>query len=250
MGAKCAPSIANLYLAILEKNFLFIHKPLWYSRFIDDILIIINESFDINLLISSFRNLKLNVVTNKVVNFLDLTIKLDETTNFLSFSLYTKPTNTFSYLLSTSNHPDHIFKNIPKSIFIRLRRICSLYSDYLFFARKLTDQLRKRGYEKKYIETIARSVSNLDRLTILPYKIKKTIFDDYKNTLFFKFPFDTNNPEIKSALFSAYNSISKVEALKNYKFKIINSMQQNLSSLLIHDHKLLTIKTFRFSRCS
>ena len=40
MGTKCSSSIANIYLYILEKDFLVIHKPLNYSRFIDDIFII------------------------------------------------------------------------------------------------------------------------------------------------------------------------------------------------------------------
>ena len=79
MGAKCAPSIANLYLAILEENFLVIHKPLFYCRFIDDICTILNEHFNIDILINSFGNLKLNVVSNNTVNFLDLNITLDQT---------------------------------------------------------------------------------------------------------------------------------------------------------------------------
>ena len=71
MGAKCAPSIANLYLAILEENFLVIHKPIFYCRFIDDIFVILKEHFNIDILTNSFGNLKLNVVSNNSVNFLD-----------------------------------------------------------------------------------------------------------------------------------------------------------------------------------
>ena len=75
MGAKCAPMIANLYLSIMEENFLVIHKPLAYFRFIDDIFTILKNDFDTNILINSFKNLKLNVVSNNSVNFLDLVIK-------------------------------------------------------------------------------------------------------------------------------------------------------------------------------
>jgi hypothetical protein len=104
----------------MEDNFLVIHKPLFYCRFIDDIFVILDKNFNIEILINSFGNLKLNIMSNKSVNFLDLAISLDPNTNFLHFSLYTKPTNTYSYLLYNSNHPNFIFKNIPKSIFIRI----------------------------------------------------------------------------------------------------------------------------------
>ncbi|RNA07028.1 hypothetical protein BpHYR1_024291, partial [Brachionus plicatilis] len=41
------------------------------------------------------------------------------------------PTNPCNYLIPFSNHPTHIFDNIPISLFIRIRRICSSYIDYL-----------------------------------------------------------------------------------------------------------------------
>jgi len=46
MGTKCGPSIANVYLYILEIQFLKIHRPLFYSRFIDDIFIIVSSGFE------------------------------------------------------------------------------------------------------------------------------------------------------------------------------------------------------------
>ena len=52
MGNIAAPSIANIYLAILEQNFLNIHADdiLAYYRFIDDIFIIVKKHFNINFL--------------------------------------------------------------------------------------------------------------------------------------------------------------------------------------------------------
>ena len=105
MGAKHSPSIANMYIALLEKNFINIQRPLFYYRFIDDIFMVVNEFFNINLLIEHFGYLKLKCDNNRIVNFLDLNIYLNLITGFLIFSLYTKPTNTFSFLLTSSNHP-------------------------------------------------------------------------------------------------------------------------------------------------
>ena len=249
MGAKCAPSIANLYIAILEKNFQTIHKPLLYFRFIDDIFVILHELFDINILTNSFEYLKLNVVSEESVNFLDLIISLDPITGYLVFSLYTKPTNTFSYLLSSSNHPNFIFNNIPKSIFIRIRRICTNLSDFLFFARKITIQLIARGYDKIKIRKLSRTVANMDRAKLLPYKIKNNKYTAKENLLFFKFPFDKNFESVKTALNSAFNSISSIEELDNTNFKVINNIQNNLSSIFVHEFKIFATKKHFYRRC-
>ena len=115
MGSKCGPSVANMYMSLLEKSFLFIHKPLFYYRYIDDIFAIFRFNFNIDVLINHFGYLKLKCETGAIVNFLDLNISLDAVTCFLNFSLYTKPTNTFSFLLSISNHPNFI-----KTIFLTL----------------------------------------------------------------------------------------------------------------------------------
>ena len=49
MGYKCGHSIANIYIHLIEEEFLTIHRPLFYNRFIDDMFIITrkmkNEKF-------------------------------------------------------------------------------------------------------------------------------------------------------------------------------------------------------------
>jgi hypothetical protein len=40
MGCKCGPTVANLYLYILEKHWLDLHTEVKYFRFIDDIIFI------------------------------------------------------------------------------------------------------------------------------------------------------------------------------------------------------------------
>ena len=93
MGTICAPNIANIYVYCLEVKFLHIHKPLFYARFIDDIFIIVISSFQIKFLLDSFDSLTLNIVTDKIVNFLNLEISLCKMSRKLSFSMYFKPTN-------------------------------------------------------------------------------------------------------------------------------------------------------------
>ena len=74
----------------------------------DDIFIIVISSFQMKFLLDSFDSLTLNIVTDKIVNFLNLEISLYKISRKLLFSMYIKPTNTFAYLLKSSNHPSHI----------------------------------------------------------------------------------------------------------------------------------------------
>ena len=68
-------------------------------------------------------------LSSNEVHFLDVTISLKH--GKLRATLFTKPTDFHFYLNTTSCHPSHVLKNIPKGQFIRLRRICSRKSDYL-----------------------------------------------------------------------------------------------------------------------
>jgi hypothetical protein len=130
--------------------------------------------------IKNFLNLKLNICEDKTINFLDISVSFDTNVNKLNFSLYIKPTNTFSYLRVDSNQQNFIFKNIPKSLFIRIRRICTNDIDYYFFTRKLIFQLLSRGYDYKNLVSIQLSIGNLPRKSFIDYEIKSS--DNFKNS--------------------------------------------------------------------
>jgi hypothetical protein len=180
MGSICGPSVASLYVFILEKPWLNINQPLLYGRFIDDIVLITNDKLNEVKFIKNFLNLKLNICEDKTINFLDLSISFNTNVNKLKFSLYIKPTNTFSYLRVDSNHPNFIFKNIPKSLFIRIKRICTNDIDSYFFTRKLIFQLLSRGYNYKNLVSIQLGIGNLPRKSFIDYKIKSS--DNFKNS--------------------------------------------------------------------
>ena len=246
-GISSAPTIANVYLSILEENYLIILKPLEYLRFIDDIFIILSVDHNIDDLINHFDYLKLNSVTQEIVNFLDLNIKINFLTGSLEFQQFVKPTNTFSYLLTTSNHPSSIIKNIPVSLFIRSRRLNTNYSDYLFFSSKIIFNLVSRGYDLNVISKAARMVGNLDRLSLIPYKQKNSNFNT--STIFFKLPFDLNF-NLKSILNSNFNSFSSINYLKDSNFKLLYQMQLSISSILIHNRKLNFPKYHHYRKCN
>ena len=174
-----------------------------YYRFIDDIFISSHAPLDKKDLSDQFPNLTLNIVEDTTVNFLDLNINYDDLLGMLNFSLYIKPTNTFSYLLTTSNHPSQIFKNIPLSLFIRIRRISSTYLDYLYFCSLLIIQLCKRGYDINVVSKIARQVGNNYRVNLLPYK--KRLNKDRNENMFFFFKFNSFCKDLKRNLVAAFD---------------------------------------------
>ncbi len=139
MGWIAGPSIAEEFVYILESKWLVIHRTLLYLRLIDDILYSDREPIDEDRFKNAFSNLML--WTGTVVNFLDLNIKFDRVVRKLNFDLYTKPTNTYGYLLSSSKHPKFNFANVPKSFYIRLKRLCTDYINYLYHCRTLIKML-------------------------------------------------------------------------------------------------------------
>ncbi len=254
MGTIVGPTIANLYIYLLETKWQNIYNPFLYSRFIDDLFLITtlnNLNQTINSLKTAFGNLNLNIEHGQSINFLDLQITIDSITNTLDFSLYVKPTNTFSFLLTSSNHPSHIYKNIPKSLFIRIRRNNTKLSNYLYHARAITFQLMKRGYHFKDLRKISNAIANLDRDQLLHYKSKMNRFSVIDNkTFLFKKVYDNNFPNINNALTSAFNStIALKNEFQNTKLRIINRMQFNLGSILIQNFKIPFESSYYCSPC-
>ena len=249
MGSQCGPSVANMFVYIYERKWLTVYRPLAYFRFIDDVLVIVNDLLIIESLKISFGTLKLNFETGKTVKFLDLEISIDDISRRLNFSVYFKPTNTFSYLYIYSNHPNFIFKNIVKSLLIRIRRICSKYSDFVYFYSILYNHLISRGYDTKLITKAFTMVSALDRDHLIMYKEKKKI--DFNKNFIYKFNFDNNISNFSFLAINAFKNFKRENVKFNdFNLKIVNKMQLNLSSLLVHNFKYPISVRNNYKKCS
>ena len=76
MGCICGPSIANLYVYILEIKWYHIEKPLVYFRFIDDTIMALKYKLNFQKYQDSFIYLKFTENSGDEINFLDLNIIL------------------------------------------------------------------------------------------------------------------------------------------------------------------------------
>uniref|UniRef100_A0A8C3T6V0 Reverse transcriptase domain-containing protein n=1 Tax=Chelydra serpentina TaxID=8475 RepID=A0A8C3T6V0_CHESE len=135
MGTHMAPQYANIFMADLEQRFLSTRSlmPLLCLRYIDDIFIIWThgketlEEFhhDFNNFHPTI-NLSLDQST-QVVHFLDTTVLISD--GHINTTLYRKPTDRYTYLHTSSFHPEHTTRSIVYSQALRYNRICSNPSD-------------------------------------------------------------------------------------------------------------------------
>ena len=104
------------------------------------------------------------------VSFLDVRVMVKN--GKISTSVYSKPTDSHLYLSQTSNHPKHMINNIPKSQFLRLRRICSETSDFMEQCNKYMKYFINRGYDEKKLIKAAKEISQKSREEIHEKTVK------------------------------------------------------------------------------
>ena len=136
IGTKMAPSYANIFMDVLETNFLATQtcKPLIWKRYIDDILAIWDGPEEqLELFLSELNNYHQTIkfthsTSDTSINFLDSTIYKGK--RFATdATLYIKPTfkvtNCFQYLHYSSAHPRSVFRGIIKGEATRVLRASS-----------------------------------------------------------------------------------------------------------------------------
>ena len=179
MGTKMAPSYANLFMGNLERTLLqgATLKPSCWYRYIDDIFIVWNHGQDTwnefaNYLNSFHPTIKFTSEISKTsVSYLDTTVSVIN--GKLETDLYTKPTDTFNYLLWSSCHPHKTKSSIPYGLAHRLVRICSRTQDLHKRLQELYCHLRKRNFpHKEIVDSFDRALLH-QRTDLLKPKQKK-----------------------------------------------------------------------------
>lgn len=164
MGTPMAVNFANLFMCKFETDLLnkyeqnFGKRPSLWLRFIDDVFFIWQYDEESLKHFIAFCNDFSNSEGHKshikftshfskeTVNFLDtsVTLGLDGT---LSTRLFDKPTASHRFLHRSSYHTPHVLKSLPKSQFIRIRRICTFDVDYWSNVHKV---LCQEGLQQGY----------------------------------------------------------------------------------------------------
>ena len=233
MGSNLGPTVASIVVYKLEQKWLYVYKPLIYKRFIDDIFIASVTEVETEILAKSFLYLKLNIVCGNSVQFLDLIIEYDSICNRIITSLYIKPTNTFAYLKTNSNHPSFVFENIPRCLFTRIKRICTKLVDYFYHSRLIYTQLIQQGYDSFRLKKLIYIIANLNRNDLIEYK-NKTRSNFIDNRLFvFKLTYN-NSLDSKSLIKKALQDAIEINNFPNIQLKSIYGVSNNIRDIFIH----------------
>lgn len=182
MGAKYAPSVANIFMAKWEEQAIYSDIPedlVLYRRFIDDCVVIWKG--DESSLIGFFErlnnnqnNIKLTYeISYKMIHFLDLTIQVQE--NSINTKTFFKTVERNSCIPVDNYHHDPWLINIPKGQMVRFRRNCSEDSTFLEQAKVLGKRFVLKGYNEDFIEEKIKEVFQIPRNTLLQDKDKKNL---------------------------------------------------------------------------
>ena len=169
MGTRLAPSYANIFMDFFERTYVYTYEtqPLLWKRYIDDIFVLWTygaqslQNF-VDYLDTCLPSIKFEAnISDSTINFLDVKASIND--NIIKTSLYTKETDTLSYLDYSSCHPKSCKNGIPYSQFLRLRRICSDDDDFVVQSRKLALSFHRANYPDQVIQTSFDKAFYIDR---------------------------------------------------------------------------------------
>ena len=162
MGSPMAPSYASLFMGKFKEDFInsISPKPDVWLRFLDDIVMVWNGSFEnLNCFLDSINNFHSSIkftctynISKTTVSFLDVSIYKDEYGQICS-DIYCKPTNMHLYLDFSSSHPLSCKRGIPFSQAKRYRRIISNSNKF----QQSLDSLMKYFIDRNYPQSLIRN---------------------------------------------------------------------------------------------
>ncbi|XP_052233168.1 uncharacterized protein LOC127845994 [Dreissena polymorpha] len=177
IGSHLGMNYASTYMGAWETE-LFSKSnkhPIAYFRFVDDVWGLWTHGLEALKTFHAVANeihpriqLELRYSTEQL-EFLDTMTSIRK--GRLVSDLYTKPTDRHLYLHMDSSHTESTKKAIPYGLGVRLKRICSEETDYKKHRDEIKEQLQKRGYNGRFVETELKKVDNKKRENLLHTKV-------------------------------------------------------------------------------
>ena len=188
MGTPTAVVYSNIFLYGIEKKLLPLYKPLYYTRYIDDIYAIFSNAETAQLYVESFNaycpSIKLEAVTiGRTGTILDLEVKLTQHLHptphdIINHKIFQKPRNIYQYIPTTSEHKPTLFKNFVLQELKRYSLACTDITDMHTITTSFGTRLQARGYDPTIIRDAITSLpprsALLDTLRSIVNKIPST----------------------------------------------------------------------------
>jgi len=223
MGTCLAPAYANIFMGKLEHKILSQAplRPLYYRRFIDDIVVIWPHSMPellefIELMNNFHPTIKFtHEISITKVTFLDVNIfkgphfntslKLDTETHF-------KPTNHHLFVQASSHHPASTGKSVVIGELKRYLRTNSRPDKFYSLKSKHKVNLRKRGYSLRFIKRHINKLNYSDRISEL-YSTQKR--GEKRNVLPFVTRFTPSATKVMHVLKKHWPAITQLRRFQN-----------------------------------
>lgn len=174
MGAKFAPSMANLFMAKWEEDVVLKDSPpqlVMWRRFIDDVLFIWDGDINsvttfLSVLNNNDRGISLTHEASATqIHFLDLTITV--VNGVITTSTHFKTTDRNSFIPLDSCHHKSWLSAVPKGQFLRLRRNCSDANEFHREALDLKSRFVIKGYDAAMLDSLIVEIGNRERDDLL-----------------------------------------------------------------------------------
>ena len=95
------------------------------------------------------------------LEFLDL--KITCLNGKLSVDVYSKPTNSFTYVMPSTYYPMKNINKVPQEISLRLRRICDATEKYELRADEYKNYLLARDYKPSLVDEQFKKIGQISR---------------------------------------------------------------------------------------
>ena len=182
MGSPLGCIFANFYMSHIEEKTLeeLENPPTIYARYIDDILLVINNEDQLNYIKTKFNNNSVLNFTHEVgydkLPFLDVLIEFNN--DNINTSVYTKITNTGELLNYNSECPEKYKKGVVNNMLHRGYKISSSPESFRTETERLKQIFANNNYPMKMIDTCINNFlnKNTDQRINEEPKTKLTIY--------------------------------------------------------------------------
>ena len=179
-GPHMSCSYADLALASYDSKALaFDLSPTTWKRFRDDVFVVWTHGpASVSLFLEHLNKIDktgkiqftMQAAGDDGLEFLDLKLKM--VNGKISVDVFSKPTNSFTYVLPSTCYPNRNIKNVPKGIALRLRRICDSDEKYDERSEEYQKYLIARDYQPGSVKRQFEEVKKLSRSEARRPKVK------------------------------------------------------------------------------
>ena len=169
------------------------------------------------------------------IPFLDTRVKVDHTGKLYT-DLYSKPTDSHSYLRYDSAHPKMCKESLPYGQFLRVRRICTKRSDFKKHASEMKKHFLDRGYPEGPLDKNIKTCIQTDRKDLLLEKTETQTKDKIEDKIFVTTTFRPCKKSITEVIKKNWELLGRSKTTKNmYQSTLVTSHKRpkNLRDFLV-----------------